>query len=252
MNETILVPVSRAEKAPAYVEALRAVGVAAERIRVILPTEENRKDARRLAANAGGLVMTGGPDYHPSHYGEEEDPDADLTVYPDRDELDSELFAGAREAATPIWGICRGLQGINIFLGGTLNQDLGRNLNGDPAHWPPGDLDLLSHHVDVSDPTVPMGEILSRERAPVNSRHHQSIKDLAPSLATIATSPDGVIEGVVLDSERWWVNAVQWHPENLVALEQQRALWDRFVSVVEVRRAAHSGSGRVAAGVGLR
>ena len=79
---------------------------------------------------------------------------------------------------------------------------------------------------------MPLGEVLARETARVNSRHHQAIKRLADGLVPIAESPDGLIEAVILDRPDWWVRGVQWHPENLVALAQQRALWEDFVRAV--------------------
>jgi len=132
----------------------------------------------------------------------------------------------------PVWGVCRGLQVLNVFLGGSLWQDLPSQRPGEIAHSVSEPKDHLAHTVTVLEPGKPLGEVLARETARVNSRHHQAIKRLADGLVPIAESPDGLIEAVILDRPDWWVRGVQWHPENLVALAQQRALWEDFVRAV--------------------
>jgi len=228
---TLLVTASTPQKAAPLVAALVACGVPAERVRTMLP--EDRSEARRLAAGASGLVMGGGPDLDPSYYGEEPVPGAHLAVLPERDELDWEAFAGAREARVPVWGVCRGMQVINVALGGTLWQDLPSQLAGSLLHDLDHPDDALIHGVEVTDAETPTGAILARELALVNSRHHQGVRRLAPGLVTVGRSPDALIEAVELSDRGWWLRAVQWHPENLVAMAQQRALWDEFLAAAE-------------------
>ena len=78
-------------------------------------------------------------------------------------------------------------------------------------------------------PDAPIGERLTHGVPRVNSRHHQAIRRAAEGFVPVALSPDGLVEAAVLDRDGWWVRGVQWHPENLVALPEQRSLWIDFV-----------------------
>lgn len=241
---TILLSTSTDERAVPYAEALKAVGVPGERIRVVTPeaTGPFLKN-RELVAGAAGLVLCGGVDVAPERYGEETLPHANVEVLPERDELEWSLLEAAREARLPVWGICRGLQVLNVFLGGSLWQDLPTQQPSDVGHSVSQPVDALVHTVRVLEPEAPLGDVLAREPALVNSRHHQAVKRLADGLVSVATSPDGLVEAAVLSDEAaggWWLRGVQWHPENLVGMAQQRALWEEFVRAAD----NFSGSGR--------
>jgi putative glutamine amidotransferase len=225
----ILVATASDEKALPYGEALKAVGI--EDFRYVMPDSMTAEEARTLARQASGLVLCGGVDVEPERYGEQVLNDT-VEVYPERDAMEWALLEGAREARVPVWGVCRGLQVLNVFLGGSLWQDLPSQRPGGLEHSITEPKDHLAHTVEVLQPDMPLGEVLARETARVNSRHHQAIKRLADGLVPIAESPDGLIEAVILDRPDWWVRGVQWHPENLVALAQQRALWEDFVRAV--------------------
>lgn len=223
----ILVTASTPEKAAPLVAALVACGAPAERVRALLPGD--RLEARRAAAGAAGLVLGGGPDVDPARYGEAALANGHLAIQPDRDELDAEAFEGARAAGAPVWGVCRGMQVINVLLGGTLWQDLPSQLPGTLLHDLDHPKDALVHGVEELDPATRTGLILGRELALVNSRHHQGVKELAPGLVVAGRSPDGLAEAVEGSGGGWWLRAVQWHPENLIALGQQRELWREFL-----------------------
>lgn len=230
MNE-ILVATASDERAAPYGEALKAVGVPAERIRYVTPSSVTPEQAREMAAQAAGLVLCGGVDVAPELYGETVLNDT-VEVFPERDVMEWALLDGARDARVPVWGVCRGIQVLNVFFGGSLWQDLPSQRPGDVPHSINDPKDHLAHTVKVLEPGMPLGEVLVREGTHVNSRHHQAIKRLADGLVPVAESPDGLIEAVVLDRPDWWVRAVQWHPENLVALAQHpqhRTLWRDFV-----------------------
>jgi putative glutamine amidotransferase len=232
----ILVAAGLDEKAAPYVEALKTVGVPAERITVLTPGAGRPGLPAELVATAAGLVLTGGVDVAPERYGESPRPDARLEVYPERDDMEWELLAGARERRLPVWCICRGLQLVNVYLGGTLWQDLPTQLPGPVPHELADTPDTLAHPVRVAGPGTTLAERLSREAVLVNSRHHQAVKDLAPGLEAAAWSPDGLVEAFELagtgDNGGWWLRGVQWHPENLVAMNLQRSLWEDFVHAV--------------------
>ncbi|HEX6864362.1 MAG TPA: gamma-glutamyl-gamma-aminobutyrate hydrolase family protein [Thermoanaerobaculia bacterium] len=225
----ILVATASDEKALPYGEALKAVGV--EDFRYVMPGSMTPEEARTLASRASGLVLCGGVDVAPELYGEQVLNDT-VEVFPERDAMEWALLEGAREARVPVWGVCRGLQVLNVFLGGSLWQDLPSQRPEGLEHSIVEPKDHLAHTVQVLEPGRPLGEVLARETPWVNSRHHQAIKKLAEGLVPVAESPDGLIEAAVLDHPDWWVRGVQWHPENLVALPQQRALWEDFVRAV--------------------
>jgi putative glutamine amidotransferase len=156
---------------------------------------------------------------------------------PRRDEREFALLAAAREAAIPVFGICRGLQVLNVFLGGSLWQDLPSQCPSAIEHSLMTTRATLAHAVTPIPPACahPFAEGLRRTltREPrVNSRHHQAIRDLGQGLDPLAFSPDGVTEAVALrDADRWWVAGVQWHPENLVGvLAGQEALWESVLA----------------------
>jgi len=223
----ILVATSTDEYSGPYVAALRAVGVPEERIRVVGPHSE--VPLQELAAYAKGLVLCGGADVAPERYGEEILPHAHVDLTLERDEMEWRLLDAARHAQTPVWGVCRGLQVLNVYLGGSLWQDLPTQVPSQVDHTVADTPDVLAHTVRVLEPEAPLGERLARDVPMVNSRHHQAVKRLADGLVPVALSPDGLVEAAFLDGGGWWVRGVQWHPENLIALAQQRSLWVDFV-----------------------
>ena len=229
---SILVSASTDDKACPYVEALRGAGVPAADIRIVKPSSP--APLRELAADAAGVVLCGGVDVAPERYGETERPDAQVEVAAERDALEWSLLDLARERRLPVWGVCRGFQVLNVYLGGSLWQDLPTQVPSEIDHYVSTTPDTLAHTVQVVEPGAPIGDRLTGVDSRVNSRHHQAVKRLAEGLVTVALSPDGLIEAAFLDRGDWWVRGVQWHPENLVALDPQRALWKDFVRAVGV------------------
>ena len=158
-----------------------------------------------------GLVLHGGADVWPGSYGEE-------PLRPEwagdrvRDEYEIALVKAFSAAGKPVFGICRGLQLINVAHGGTLYQDIATQKTGARVHRDADAYDLNFHQVDVL-PGTRLHQLLGVTNPRINSVHHQGIKDLAPGFAVEATSPDdGVIEAIRHTGEAW-VAAVQWHPE---------------------------------------
>ena len=239
MRDLVLLSTGSEEYAEPYIESLKAAGLAAESLCVITP--DRRSEVPVLAARAAGLVLCGGLDVDPVRYGEELLPNAGVELFPERDEVEWKLLAAAREARTPVWGVCRGIQVLNVFLGGSLWQDLPSQHPSGVEHSVSQPKDALVHTVQVMGSAAGfsdggLGEVLLRETPRVNSRHHQAIKRLGTGLVPVAESADGVVEAVELDPSAepgWWVRAVQWHPENLISQPQQLALWDGFARAVQ-------------------
>ncbi|HRC84452.1 MAG TPA: gamma-glutamyl-gamma-aminobutyrate hydrolase family protein [Thermoanaerobaculia bacterium] len=212
-----------------YVDALKAVGVAAERIRLVTP-EGPKDDWAHLAAQAAGILLCGGPDVEPHRYGEEPLPGVEFDLLPELDSIELAALEGAKSERVPVLGLCRGIQVANVFLGGSLWQDLPAETGSAVAHRMPRPEDALAHAVAVRPTPGWLGELLGREAVYVNSRHHQGVRRLAPELETVATSADGLVEAASLRSAEWWFHAVQWHPENLLPLAQQRELFRGFAA----------------------
>lgn len=163
-------------------------------------------------ANAlDGLVLQGGNDVAPESYDES-------PLHPDwagdriRDRYEMELVNAFLQAGKPVFGICRGLQLINVAHGGTLYQDISTQKDGSLVHRDADAYDLNFHHVEIV-PRSRLAQLLGETRHKINSVHHQGVKDLAPGFVVEAVSPhDGVIEAIRHTGEAW-VAAVQWHPE---------------------------------------
>jgi putative glutamine amidotransferase len=206
----------------AYVRALERAGL----VPLAVPTMLAADRAGAALAAVRGLVLTGGEDVAPDRYGAAPHPRLG-DVDPVRDAAELALIAAARARRLPILAICRGIQILNVALGGTLYQDLESERPGSVPHS--GE---TNHGVRV-EPGSLLERTLGTRSATVNSRHHQAIRDLAPGLKAVAWADDGVIEGAeAVDASGRaggpWIVAVQWHPEDLT----ERALFDGFARAV--------------------
>lgn len=236
MNGPLIVCCESHLKAEPYLEALIATTVDPEQIRVLVPGDD-AQDAGALAARASGLLLCGGPDVEPWRYGEARLPDVPLYPNPDLDTLELALIEGAWSVRSPVWAICRGMQSINVFFGGSLYQDLPSQIQNLVEHDLPEPPDDLAHRIDVTDDEGALGALLGREETLVNTRHHQAVKILGQGLSAVGESPDGVLEAMEWRGDDWWMWAVQWHPENLIELPVQRELWRRFAHATRSRPA---------------
>ena len=189
----------------AYVRALTGAGL----VPLLVPPLLQREQACATLERVQGLVLTGGEDVTPTSYGALPHPKLEETD-PARDAVELEMIAGARARGLPILAICRGLQILNVALGGTLYQDLPSELPGGVEHGDRG-----SRHGLRVEPDSLLHRTLGVVETMVNSRHHQGIRDLAPALRATAWAVDGVVEGAELKNGGGpWTLAVQWHPED--------------------------------------
>jgi putative glutamine amidotransferase len=218
---------SRAKAGP-YIEALKEAGAAAERLQVITP-ETDRGDLERTGAACAGLLLCGGPDMEPWRYGEQPRPDAKLSLMPELDRIEWELLTGAAAARRPVWAVCRGLQTVNVFLGGTLWQDIPSQMGSAIDHAVEEPLDAMAHPVGGASHDDPWADRLTSGQLEVNSRHHQAIRELGRDVSPVVRSPDGLIEAAVVNREGWWAKGVQWHPEDLLHQSVQKELWRDFL-----------------------
>lgn len=247
----VLVSVGDPERdgAAGYAAALAGAGVPDEAVEITAPRKG--VDYRERGAEALGLVLAGGDtgkDVAPEHYGEAEIPEAGIDAWPPRDAMELALLEGAREARVPVWGVCRGVQVLNVFFGGTLWQDLALQVPTRTAHRVTTPRDALVHSVRLRQGSAAIGFDGGPGELLVNSRHHQAIKDLAPGLTPLAEAPDGLPEAIRLEDEAWWVAGVQWHPENLTAMAAHRRPWAAFARRVAGGRASGTGERRARGG----
>ena len=218
-----------------YLKALSAADV----IPVVLPLTLSPDGCEQMAETLDGFVFTGGPDPHPFLFGEETHR-ACGNVSSVRDTLELALLAAVLKTGKPVLGICRGIQIINVGLGGTIYQDIlsqySPNCGGPIAHRQPFAFHLPSHKVEVTAKSR-LARICGCTALAVNSMHHQAVRDLAPSLSACAKAADGLIEGVEMGGHPWFL-AVQWHPEHL--WEQDEAAARLFQSFGDACRAGLS------------
>jgi putative glutamine amidotransferase len=190
-----------------------------------------------------GLMLTGGEDVEPARYGETVR-HANVESVAERDALEFQLLEWALADGLPVLAICRGIQVLNVALGGSLYQDLPSEYHPGVAHdqsatEPPVPRVQPSHPVTVLPGSVLAGIVGDGER-PVNSMHHQGIKALAPRLYPVAYAPDGLIEAVEANdpAPSAFLVGVQWHPEELAVGGDRasRRLFDAFVTAAAKRQ----------------
>ena len=203
----------------AYVTALMRAGL----IPVIVPPLLDPGSVSDVLDHVRGLVLTGGNDVDPARYHATPHPKLGETD-PARDAVELALFFGAEARGLPTLAICRGIQLLNVALGGTLYQDIASERPSAIEHVGPN----ARHSLRV-EPGSLVSRAVGTGATPVISRHHQAIRDLAPGLRATAWASDDVIEGVERTNGTGpWTLAVQWHPEDDVEI----ALFDRFAEAV--------------------
>ena len=191
----------------AYLRVLKRVGLTA----VLVTPAHELEDVSALLDACDGLVLSGGGDIAPERFGEAPGPVLDEVV-PGRDAMEWHAVGLALERGMPILGICRGLQVLNVYFGGTLYQDLPTDFEGDVGHSQTGPWGHHQHTVRCTEGSRLHRALAECEPLRVNSYHHQAVKELGLGLAITARSDDGLVEGIeALDPP--WVVAVQWHPE---------------------------------------
>lgn len=211
---------NRFESAGQYIDAVRRAGG----MPLLLPPGEER--AQDLVRHLHGLLLTGGGDIDPQHYGGQPH-DTIYMVDRERDATEFTLARTAIEHGLPTLGVCRGAQVINVVLGGTLYE-----------HLPDAVGDAVPHRAPPREPIRHGIKVQSRSRLAAIvkelefrcvSWHHQGLRTLGSGLVVTAHAPDGAIEAIEMPAHRWLIG-VQWHPE-LSAIEQplHQRLFDALV-----------------------
>jgi putative glutamine amidotransferase len=209
---------SRVRLTAAYVTALENAGL----IPLIVPPLSNNRAPGAILDSVSGLVLTGGEDVDPARYGEKRHEKV-RSVNAARDATEAALILEAKARGKPVLAICRGIQMLNVALGGTLVQDIPSQVGTEIAHDEDSPRDARSHEISI-EPGSLIASAVGSEHVTVNSFHHQSVKRVAEGMRVTARSPDGVIEGLESTDDDWWVMAVQWHPEEMTDSPEP---WDR-------------------------
>jgi putative glutamine amidotransferase len=211
----------------AYTVSIRGAGLMPFVLPVLRPA-----DADAALDGMAGLVLTGGEDVNPARYGAPPHPELG-DVHDGRDAFEIALVEAARSRAMPTLAICRGVQILNVALGGSLVQDIASEWTDPIVHDGDWARTARVHEVNVTAGSR-LARALGTERPVVNSMHHQAVHTVAPSLVTVARAPDGVVEGVEWPDDDWWMVGVQWHPEELTASPEpwDRALFAAFTEIV--------------------
>ena len=180
-----------------------------------------------LLARLDGVLLAGGGDMDPAHYGAEPHPLV-AGIDPVRDAAELAVVRFAVSAARPLFGICRGAQVLNVALGGTLYRDISEHPRAlRHAYYPDLPFDLRPHPVQVQEDSR-LAAALGQPLVDVNSLHHQAVRAVAPGLRAVAHAPDGLVEAVEVPGHPFAL-AVQWHPECLPAVPEMRRLFESFV-----------------------
>jgi putative glutamine amidotransferase len=209
----------------AYLHAVQQAGG----VPVPLPPQLSAASLQRLGGGLHGLLLTGGGDVDPALFGET--PHHTLyDVAPARDTLETAALTFALRRGLPVLAVCRGIQVLNVALGGSLYQDVGTDPGTQVPHSQKEPRDQPTHKVKVA-PGSRLAETLVTDELEVNSMHHQAIKRLGHGLVAVAWAPDQVVEGAELDDPARFVLGVQWHPEELVGhSEPARRLFAALVA----------------------
>ncbi|MBQ0080834.1 MAG: gamma-glutamyl-gamma-aminobutyrate hydrolase family protein [Alistipes sp.] len=222
----------RSSASSTYIEAVRRAGG----IPVVIPMLE-KEDLHLVLKHMDAILLPGGEDVAPERYGEKPEPKLGK-VTPIRDEFDIAAIKVAYQYHLPILGICRGEQVLNVAFGGSLHQDLPTtNPSSTINHRQQEPGSKTTHLVKVTKGTH-LHSILGCEELPVNTHHHQAVKDLAPGFTISAVSEDGVVEAIE-NFSHGFILGVQFHPEKLLNSdggEKYLPIFQNFVKAAKKRK----------------
>lgn len=196
----------------AYLAAIQTAGG----VPVPVTPQLDARSQQELLARCDGFLLTGGGDLDPAAFNEPPHPTL-YEVAPARDRLEIALVHHAMESRKPLLAVCRGIQVLNVALGGSLFQDVASDPGSEIQHQQDKD------DTPRNEPTHPvkvvagsrLAQVLGTTDLRVNSMHHQAVKAVGRGLVPVAFAPDMVIEGVELEEPDRFVLGVQWHPEEL-------------------------------------
>ena len=214
-----------------YAKAVRQAGG----IPVAVPPIDDEFCLRVIAKKLDGIILTGGVDVDPMLF--DENPHQKLgKICPLRDTVEIFLVKEMMRLKKPILGICRGMQVLNVALGGSIIQDIPTDLPNAIKHQQDAPGWYATHKIDIIDSYSWLSQIFKKSTVMVNSYHHQSLKDIAPDFKISAKAPDGVIEAIELKDRDVFCVGVQWHPEEMCdkSPDQQR-IFEYFLDATKTK-----------------
>jgi putative glutamine amidotransferase len=208
-----------------YVSAI----IKANGIPILIPSGLSEDALKELFPKLNGILFSGGGDIAIEYYGGQDHP-SNANIDQDRDNLEMFLMQGAIDQNVPFLGICRGLQVLNVVMGGTLYTNIASEKHNPIKHdyYPDYPRNLLAHKVEIKSGNKLSG-IFGVSELEVNSLHHQGVKQVAGGLNAIGIAPDGLIEALDLPGHRFGL-AVQWHPECLADQHSMQQLFKAFIN----------------------
>ena len=206
---------------------IRAI-IRAGGIPLILPVNQDPYDIKSLVHLIDGIMIIGGADIEPAFYGERARHKI-KPMYQGRTHFDISLYRTAHRRKIPVLAICYGMQLLNVIYGGTLYQDIQKQILGSKNHRSKRDPLHLIHLENGSE----LAKILGKKEFLVHSHHHQAVKQLGRSLRAVGHSPDWIVEAIEGPPKTL---AVQWHPERQGMDRVQRRLFNHFVKLCKERK----------------
>jgi putative glutamine amidotransferase len=217
-----------------YVAAVRSAGAEPVEISLGLSTTQLRDLANTLDA----VVLSGSPAdvepslFHAARHAKTAESDAD------RERTDFALLDHAVTEHKPVLAICYGVQSLNVFLGGSLIQDVRSEIHTRIQHAWTGHEGPEPHHDVTIEAGSRLAQLAGASHARVNSSHHQSVLQPGRNLRVVAHAPDGVIEAVEWTGDANWITGVQWHPERMVAADElAQSLFREMAAAAAARKA---------------
>lgn len=202
---------------------------------IILPFVEE-KLAIEMVDLCDAVILSGGEDVDPIVFGEDPHPHIGDTILL-RDKVELNIIKRAMETNKPILAICRGIQILNVSLGGTLIQDIPSQVKDSIKHTQTVNRSWDTHFVTIKENSQ-LASIIGGTKIRVNSLHHQAIDSLAEDLEVVATSKDGIIEAVEHKSYCNFLLGVQWHPESMASTnEKMNRIFSELIKSVKVEKA---------------
>ncbi|MBW8012007.1 MAG: gamma-glutamyl-gamma-aminobutyrate hydrolase family protein [Chloroflexi bacterium] len=228
-SETYKIPLISSPRS--YIEALSKAGA----LPVLIPLGLPENQLKELITSLDAVVFTGGGDIETELFIGEDHPEV-TGVDKERDNMELQLVHDVLETQMLFLAICRGIQVLNVAMGGTLYTHIADQLPGAVEHtfFPGYPWDHMAHTVQLEEGSR-LAEIVDTQTLPVNSLHHQGVRELASGLRATGYSPDGLVEAAELPEHPFGL-AVQWHPEWLPDDPKMQALFSTFVEAARVNK----------------
>jgi putative glutamine amidotransferase len=201
---------NRANLSEKYYNAIERAGG----LPLAIPPLRDKAALKALAERLDGVILSGGPDIDPSYFQEMPHPQLG-NICPRRDEAEIFIAGEIIRLSKPLLGICRGMQVMNVVMGGNLYQDISSEIKDPLKHIQDAPRWHKSHEIESIQEDSLLFKIIGQRRIKVNSFHHQSVKEPALCYKITATAPDGVVEAMESRQKGVLCLGVQWHPEDL-------------------------------------